>query len=302
MVRVLTRFRGRELAFSAWLLTAATVAACGGKALNVGSEEPKGGAGSGGGTNPAGAGQPGHGGSGASQSDAPTSLPPDLAGLQWPADTPCVASDSPKVGTWKGHWPDAGGVGDSADVVVHIKGLTADGVPCGTVTIGSGPALPPVEDADAIYPPSHGAGGGSGLMDVPAIMMPWLGYEYRMLNVQATDSRLAFTITYQEILRPWCQLQPSYEGSFSCLPEWTNGSGMPGPQGDVCTIVGPNLPSTVVPCFKMQYCSRVTCFCYGGACDVSPQGAQMRFELHWDGASLEGSLNQTLLIFLDPVP
>ena len=47
MVRVLTRFRGPELAFGAWLLTAATVAACGGKALNVGSEEQKGGAGGG---------------------------------------------------------------------------------------------------------------------------------------------------------------------------------------------------------------------------------------------------------------
>ena len=297
---MLTRFRGPELAFGAWHLTAATVAACGGKALNVGSEEQKGVAGTGVGSSPTTGGHPGSGGSGASQSEQPTLSPQDLADTQWPADTPCVASDSPKVGTWKGHWPDL--TGGDADVVVRIKGFTGAGVPCGTVTIGNGPAPPPVEDADAIYPPSQGAGGGSATAIGPAIMAPWPGYEYRMLNVQASESRLAFMITYQEILRPWCQLQPAFEESHSCLPAWTSGDGSPSSQGVVCTISGPDLPRTVVPCFKMQYCASYTCFCYDGACDVSLQGTRTAFELHWDGPSLEGTVNQTQLIFLDPVP
>lgn len=324
MVRVLTRFRRLELALSASLLAAAMVAACGGKALNVGSEGPAsaGGGGGVGGSARGGAGSaaggaagggsvalagsmataphPGSGGTGGSKPSQPMLSPEELAGIQWPADTPCVESpDSPKVGTWKGHWPEPLGVAD-ADVVVRIKGLTEEGVPCGTVAIGNGPAPPPVTDADAIYPPSQGMGGLGPALVGPPITTPWPGYEYRMLNVRSTESRLAFTITDQEILRPWCQLQTPVEGSLSCLPEWTNGASF-GPS-QPCTISGPNLPEMSVPCFKMQYCSTYSCFCYDGACDVSLQGQQTAFELHWDGPALEGSVNQTQLLFLDPVP
>jgi hypothetical protein len=337
MVRVLTRFRGQELALGASILAAAMVIACGGKALNVGSEEPnptsegaKGGTGGSGvagssvasssvagssvaGSSVAGsnvgatsATSPDRGSVGGAGGTGSNELPPltaeELATIQWPADTPCTESpESPKVGTWKGHWPDGMGIVNT-DVVVHITGLTAAGVPCGTVTIGEGPAPPPVTDADAIYPPSAGMGGGAGLgTGGTVVTQPWPGYEYRMLNVQATDSRLAFTIIYQEILRPWCQLQPAVKGSRSCLPEWQEGRS-DGPQGQLCTISGPKLPPTVVPCFKIPYCSSSTCFCYDGACDVSLQGQQTAFELHWDGAALEGSVNQTQLIFLDPMP
>lgn len=331
MVRVLNRFRGRELALGACLLAAATVTACAGKALNVGSEDPTGAGGEGGSGgsaisgNPGVSGGPGRaGGSGASVGGrrngtggsvsgsaagsggadgippTPTLSPEDLATIQWPADTTCTdAPDSPKVGTWKGHWPEslAGGATD-AEVVVHITGLTPEGVPCGTVTIGTGPALPPVTDADAIYPPSQGAGGGGLILTGAAVTQPWPGYEYRMLNVTSTESRLAFSITYQEILRPWCQLQEPAEGSLSCLPQWSSANASNG----VCNIAGPGVPSMEVPCFKVQYCSTSTCFCYDGSCDVSISGQQAAFELHWDGPALEGSVNQGLLLFLDPVP
>jgi len=292
MVRVLTQMRALELALGAGFLVAATAAGCAGKALDVGSEEQPGVSGS------------GIGGSGPSRPRSPnqptTLSEEDLANVQWPADTPCTPTPgSMREGTWKGHWPDSLS-STNADVVVRIKGRTPDGLPCGTVTIGEGEPPPPVTDSDAIYPPSQGMGGNSGLVGGvgPAITQPWPGYAYRMLKVQASETRLAFFITYQEILRPWCQLQPAVQGSFSCLPEWTNG-GTATPPGE-CYISGPELPYEKVPCFKMQYCSSYTCFCYDGSCDVALSGTP--FELHWDGASLEGSVNQTQLLFLDPVP
>jgi hypothetical protein len=113
--------------------------------------------------------------------------------------------------------------------------------------------------------------------------------------VQSTATRLAFQLSFSEILRPWCQPQRAYASSFSCLPEWTNGS----QDANGCFISGPSLPSTKVECFKMQYCSSTTCFCYDGRCDAAVQGTQ--FELHWDGTALEGSVNATQLLFLDRV-
>jgi len=294
------RFREWELAFGA-LLTAATVAACGGKALDVGSEESTGVGGAAvGGEHATGADR----GNGAAQSppNQPSTLSPEeLAAVQWPEDTPCMAAPgSAKVGTWKGHWPGTSG-SENSDVVVQILGLTAAGLPCGTVTIGSGSPPPPVSDADAIYPPSQGGMDGAPGRAGPVISEPWPGYAYRMLHVQASETRLAFTITYQEILRPWCQLQPAVPGSFTCLPDYSYSKAPTPAYPDLCTISGPSLGDTTVPCFKIQYCSPINCFCYDGACDVSLQGQQTAFELHWDGPALEGSVDQTRLIFLDPV-
>jgi hypothetical protein len=291
MVRVLTRILGIK-ATALSVLAAATVAACGGKAMDVGGDQPR----------PSG-GSPGAGGTGTS-AGAPTygtgavtnevRLPAEeLANVQWPADVACQpAPNSPLVGTWKGHWPDASGL--DAEMVLTIAGLTPDGVPCGTVKIGDGPALPPVTDTNAAYPPSLGAGGGVGRIDNP-IMGPWPGYEYQMLKVQSTATRLAFQLSYDEILRPWCQQQPAYASSFSCLPEWTSA----GQDGDRCFITGPSLPETEIECFKMGYCNVTTCFCYDGRCDAAIQGTV--FELHWDGPALEGSVNNTQLLFLDRV-
>lgn len=292
MVRVLTRTLGMKAAIFFGLLAAATVAACAGKAIDVGGDQPS----SSGGTPGAGgtgtsAGAPANG-TGAVTNDVRLSAE-DLASIQWPADVACQpAPNSPLVGTWQGHWPDVRGL--DAEMVLTISGLTPDGVPCGTVKIGDGPAPPPVTDTNAIYPPSLGAGGGVGMLGSP-IPDPWPGYPYQMLKVQSTATRLAFQLSYDEILRPWCQAQRAYASSFSCLPEWSAGS--QGPNG--CFISGPTLPETSVECFKMQYCASTTCFCYDGHCDAALQTTL--FELHWDGTALEGSVNSTQLLFLDRV-
>lgn len=291
MTRVLIDKRGSWLGVGAWLVAAATAVACGGKQINVGDDQPMASAGS--------LAMGGTTGVGASGSGADSAVPPgrlsaeDLALVQWPPDGACKPAPGSKlVGTWKGHWPESYGVAQNSDMVLTIAGLTADGLPCGTVKIGAGPQPPPVTDANAIYPPSLGAGGG--VTQSGAFSYPWSGYEYQMLHVQSTPTRLAFDLSYNEVLRPWCQQQVAYPDSLSCLPAWQSAIGEPGP----CQITGPNLPPTTVPCFKIQYCSSGTCFCYDGQCDANPGGTP--FELHWDGAALEGSVNNQLL-FLDPV-
>jgi len=182
----------------------------------------------------------------------------------------------------------------NTDVVLTIAGLTPEGLPCGRIKIGEGPPIPPVTDADASYPPTWGAGGGMFASRGAVFTTPWQGYEYELLHVQSTPIRLAFGISLNEVLRPWCQLQVAYADSYSCLPAYQSAIGDP-----PCKISGPKLPSTPVPCFKLQFCSPRTCFCYDGRCDASA-AARIAFELHWDGDALEGTVNDQL-IFLDPV-
>lgn len=290
MVKVLRSVRGPELTLGAWLLTAATVAACAGKAIDVGSEGPT----ATGGFSVGGSGATLSGGSGGSPPSEPDTP-------RWPSDSSCLTSaGTVRLGSWKGHWS-AGGARDS-EVLLQVTGSTAEGVPCGTVTIGNGPAPPPVIDAEAIYPPEPppAAGGSSGgFRNPPAVGSPWPGYAYRMLDVKASASRLAFFINYQEILRPWCQLQQPVEGWSSCMPEVTSATttSVPGQ----CSVQGPNVTEPIVPCFRLLYCSAETCLCQDGTCDASYYGQATQFELHWDGDALEGSVNSGL-IFLDPVP
>lgn len=59
------------------------------------------------------------------------------------------------------------------------------------------------------------------------------------------------------------------------------------------------MPEPEFPCWKTQYGSTASCLCYDGACDAALN--MTPFELHWDEQSLEGSVNGTNLILLDPV-
>jgi hypothetical protein len=313
MDRVLTRVSGKSIGLFAVCLAAAIPTACAGKALDVGDDSTAAGTSSGnaqagsstqsasGGTGP---GATGHGAA-SSGATAPGALTDDdLANIQWPAAEACnPAPSSPLVGTWKGRFPYNNG--ESEEAVLTITGLTSDGLPCGTFRVGQGKPPPPPTDPEAIYPEefpsgyqtSYGGRSSYGGVGNP-IIDPWPGFEYELLKVISEGSRLAFMLSFDEILRPWCQMQPSYPGSFSCLPEWTSGSA--DGNGNACTISGPSLAPTQVPCWKMQYCSSYTCFCYEGECDAALN--MTAFELHWDGAALEGTVNGgTNLIFLDPI-
>jgi hypothetical protein len=294
MTRVLTH---GSVTVSCWLM-AATVVACGGKALDVGHDSLNADATTSGGSSAL---------AGMSPSGAcpGPDLDPVLASLQWPATEGCEpAPDSPLVGTWKGRWP-----GTSNDAVLTIKGLTPSGVPCGTFRIGEGEPLAPPTDPEAIYPASgtSGSAGTSGAEDVTfmelldhPVRSPWPGQEYELLTVVSEGTRLEFKVSFSEILRPWCQMQQAFAGACSCLPQWSTVD-VDASDGNMCHIIGPDTRRLEVPCWKIPYCSIRTCLCYDGHCDAALNtGASL--ELHWDGLALEGTVNGgTNVIFLDPV-
>lgn len=293
----LTRGSGKLLTLGCWL-TAAATAACGGQALDIGSDSSGGGASPLGGTTASASGGTSYGGAGKSDAGASDGYPPeDPENIQWPTAQACEpAPESPLVGSWKGRYPLPNG--DTAEAVLTIAGLTPEGVPCGTFRVGEGAPLAPPTDPDAIYPDGVSL---TGIARSHPISKPWPGYEYELLRVSSEGTRLAFMLSFGEILRPWCQMQTAYADSGTCLPDYTSGMGTIGGSGNnTCTIEGPSLPATQVPCWKLQYCATGTCSCYDGSCDAALN--LTAFELHWDDQSLEGTVNGgTNLIFLDPV-
>lgn len=110
------------------------------------------------------------------------------------------------MGSWKARYPVRNG--ETAEAVLTIAGLTPEGLPCGTFRIGEGAPLAPPTDPDAIYPEGAFA---TGL----ALPNPesWPGYDCELLKVISEGKRLAFMLSFNEILRPWCQMQTAYAES-----------------------------------------------------------------------------------------
>lgn len=297
MDRVLTAKRGISLAGIAGLAAAAMVTACAGKALDVGADgaTATGGAGAVGGT---GSGATGVDTSGVGAYGNVTYGGPPVAGAEWPDPLVCVpAPNSPLVGSYKGHWPSTDYYFQpNSDAVLTIKGLTADGQPCGTLRVGEGAPPSPATDPDAPYPASDGADPMQLAKLAPGLIGPYPGVEHQIFGVNNSSSRLAFSVSYNEVLRSWCGLQTRYPGSDSCLPG--NYSASQGPNG--CTLSPEGGSETPISCIKLAYCTPYVCVCDDVGCDAAPQATL--FDLHWDDGNLEGSLNTSMPIFLDRVP
>jgi hypothetical protein len=223
---------------------------------------------------------------------------PPVAGADWPDPARCLAApDSPLVGSYKGHWPLAENYYEpKGDAVLTIRGLTADGQPCGTLRIGQGDPPPPATDPDAPYPVPDGIDGMGGLKLGPGLSAAYPGVEYQIYSVKNSSSRLAFSIGYNEVLRSWCGLQTRYPGSESCLP--TNYTASQDPSG--CTITPQGGMIMPVSCVKLSNCTPYVCVCDDAGCDAATQATL--FDLHWDDGNLEGSVNTSTPIFLDRVP
>lgn len=299
MDRVLTATRGLLLAGIAGLAAAATVTACAGKALDVGADGPTGNGGSDarGGT---GSGATGVDTSGVGAFGNVTYGGPPVEGADWPDPAACMpAPNSPLVGRYKGRWPLSDYYDEpKGDAVLTIKGLTADGQPCGTLHIGAGDPPAPATEPDAPYPPREDANDMllNGKVGV-GLASAFPGVEYRLLDVENSSSRLAFSIAYNEVLRSWCGLQTRFPGSDSCLPgNYSAAQDLSG-----CSITPESGMPMPVPCIKLTYCTPFICVCDDAGCDAAPTQAT-RFDFHWDDGNLEGSLNTNTPIFLDRVP
>jgi hypothetical protein len=206
------------------------------------------------------------------------------------------APGSSLVGSYKGHWPLADNYDEpKGDAVLTIKGLTSDGQPCGTLRIGEGDPPPPATDPDAPYPARVGMDGMDGAKFGTGLTTAYAGVEYQIYGVKNSASRLAFSISYNELLRSWCGLQTRYPGSGSCLP----GNYSASQDSNGCTITPEGGAPMSIPCFKLSMCTPYICVCDDAGCDAAPQATL--FDLHWDDGNLEGSLNTNTPIFLDRV-
>jgi len=191
--------------------------------------------------------------------------------------------------TYKGHWP-LSPPGHDEDVVINLKyDDDGQGQVCGTVRVGDGDAPPPPTDPDVFYPAYR----QSSNSYPEAFIFPgqlaenaYPGFAYTMLDVRSgvrSDEAmngnstyaydLTFLINYQEIVRPWCQLQQGYDDSLSCLPAFEFGlyPEMDRRPSAPCYISSDSLPKTEAPCFELQYCQNPVCSCYAGRCDAAVQ-------------------------------
>lgn len=309
--RVLTRF-GRRGSALGWLAMAATLLGCSGSTLDVGSDPPmnggtgtgaSGGGGSAAGTVGSGGGTPGGGLPEETLTRRPSGPAPQPGwnDPRWDDDATCEpAPDSPLVGRWRGHWPGRSPV--DSEIVLDIAGLTVDGLPCGSVTIGEGPALTPPTDPDAAYPTMPELGGYDFSSASPGPIFvgitPWPGFSYSLIDVEVGPARLAFRLAQTEVWRDWCALQRPWPGSSRITPGTSFGSSSR--EGSRCIVFDDELYDDW-SCARLKLSS--VCTCTEAGCDATPDWEPLDFELHADDGAWEGTyMSKNGVLFLDPVP
>jgi hypothetical protein len=202
---------------------------CGGQTLDVGNNEAAGGATS-------------NGNATDTTQNSAFYTPPicdtptyDAQEANWPDPAACAATatgtQSDIVGTWEGYAED--------EYFVPIKkyrltllAASSGGAVCGTVKYGEGDPPPMTDDPTAWYPPvdsSHYSGGtpldyyGAGY----GRASPWLlnGATYTIVEGGQLNNQLALSISMNEHLRGFCNLQSAYKtapdaswGPYGCMP------------------------------------------------------------------------------------
>lgn len=158
-----------------------------------------------------------------------------------------------------------------------------------SLTLGKGAGLPEVEDPDAYYPP-----------DPPwnwhACPMRGLvpGFEYTAYEARLGPDRLSASIRPSEVVKPWCELQPSYPASPPAAMIWA-ADYLCRPTDRYTDIFQLN---EAVPTaddlsiyFPEELCFRVNapCTCDAQSCTASRYGA-MNLDLVVDGDRMTGRL------------
>jgi hypothetical protein len=263
--------------------------ACGGEALDVGSNR-----------DPAdGLPGAGNGGEGARQTD--------LVLPTWPAPAACtMGGDLPMTGVWEGHVTTA----DVSPVLEYFRvaiGQTSLGGVCGSVVYGQGVAPPPASDPDAGYPDAatdypKGRNEGGVLHGSPHYWGPMAGVPYSILEATNQALRVRFKTASGELWKDWCALQipvlassdPQYP-RYSCLrapafrrsnPDgcFVSATGNPG------KVAGTFADEMPIDCFKVSLCSYgQVCACNAQECRAS-QNDPLEFNLLFAGDQASGTV------------
>ena len=294
--------RFAEMSTTLLFALSALLPACGGQALDVGSDGPGGGANSGsstgGATSGSKAGAPtstsgsntggtpasGSAGKSSTAGTAPSEELPPLVS-PWP-DSPCEAgAGNPFEGTWSGY---AQGQGHVDDFTLVLGGTSE--APCGTITFGE-PMTPPTA-TDPEVPLANYAN------DKLTPRSP--GFTYTLLAIDADGSRLQFRIAHAEAHASWCALQTSYpspDGGFACLPSYGDGLRV---ENGSCYATGPTSQGHVYTCshyFACIYALDRPCACQAGGCIANIEGEGERFDLNFEETEASGVMStKTVLL------
>lgn len=299
--------------FQSLALLIVPLAACGGQALDVGSNS----GGSGGAGSATGAGNMSTGASAgepmgpdttsvgaygnvtyAGSSTAGDCLedpPPGPALPEWPAREDCQEGSSALQGTWRGYVQGqaAGGYPDEGNFTITLKG--DDDALCGTIRFGAPTELAPATDAAAWYPPGYERDTTKGM---PLIE----GYTYQLTEPTLDGKRLQFDLLIAEPMRSWCQLQTSYFDAlngvgWSCHrnlgTRYTYDPVQQCHQVDPCTQA-----ALVVSCAQVEICGNLAqpCACNETGCDGNTEvSVYHAFDLRFEGDEATGELNGSVV-------
>jgi len=221
---------------------------------------------------------------------APTDGAP-TDGLPWYAqDAPSDAITAALfIGTWKGYVENYTFASGSDTVLVVLSPGVQPGTLSGHVAFGNG-APPATFDPEEGYPPN----GSKTFMQE--------GFQFHVMEVVVTGSRLRFKLAHREQWKAWCKAQTSYAdesnpGIFACVHNWAfNPTGSDA--GTDCYQTNPQTSEQVkVDCGKYELCR------YGsGVCSCDASGCTVKlipgisFDLtHTEGkgvSSLDGSIKE----------
>lgn len=201
---------------------------------------------------------------------------------------------------WLGlaQWPDGTGIlicgGETQELTTQYRALlllevSEDGaLRAASLTIGEGESLPEVEDPNAYYPPDP----------------PWTwhacpmwgivpGFEYTAYEARLDDERLSASIRPSEVIKPWCELQPSYPASPPAAMEWSEYLCRPTDQYSEVFELNDAVPTSddLSIFFPEELCFRTNaaCTCDADSCTASRYGA-MNLDLSVDGDIMTGRL------------
>ena len=277
-----------------------TLSACGGQALDVGSNGAGSSSGSSSGSGAVNGGTAGQGGSGAGGKTISKGKaggyscpePPDGSPLEpWP-DPTCEGGTTPLQGTWSGYvqGSGAGRYPDMGNLTITLGG--DDEALCGTVTFGPPEPLAPATDPEANYPPGY---------EAAEVLVPVAGFSYTLMNPSLSGSRVQFQIVLSEPFQSWCQLQtPIYTHStntgWSCTPNATTQHTAQGcRQVDECTG-----EEVFVPCDQFDTCLNIEprCACNSSGCDADISSRVYAFDLRFEADDATGAMDESVTIIL----
>lgn len=160
----------------------------------------------------------------------------------------------------------------------------------GSLTLGEGPPLPPVKDPDAYYPPApfwdwHGC---PMLALVP-------GFEYAVHDARLAQGRLTASIHPADVVKDWCELQPSYRASPPAAAQWGEYLCRPTDQFQDINSLNDAIPDParntpeMPPFVPEELCFNVNapCLCDADSCTASPYGA-FHLDVQLAGKSFSG--------------